>query len=208
MMGHLRTKPVELEEALLKNNYNQFLIAPSRDIDGIHVEGSKAIACGSLEGFGGFIHKEFRVHDFFLGRANCERFLREYFTVPKNTTNPIFVNGYKNVNSDDYVSEDKKGLQIIPIFTKQANEMYMPSFSKGGSWPVIKHKDIERFRKQIKKRAGYMIMNLTEYSWMQKGLLWLGNKVFLQAKLADFVIRKIKKSMIEHNLLDSAKEVK
>ena len=34
-----------------------------------------AIACGSLGGFGGFLSKAFRHHDFMLGRRNCQKFL-------------------------------------------------------------------------------------------------------------------------------------
>lgn len=39
------------------------------------------IACGSLGGFGGFFSKEFREHDFFLGRKNCQSFLRKHFSI-------------------------------------------------------------------------------------------------------------------------------
>ncbi len=39
------------------------------------------IACGSLGGFGGFFSKEFREHDFFLGRKNCQSFLRKHFGI-------------------------------------------------------------------------------------------------------------------------------
>ena len=42
------------------------------------------IACGSLGGFGGFFSKEFREHDFFLGRKNCQSFLRKYFSIEAN----------------------------------------------------------------------------------------------------------------------------
>lgn len=202
MMGHLRTKPLDLENALLKDNYNQFLIAPTRTIGTSRVEGSRAIACGSLGGFGGFLHKEFRIHDFFLGRANCERFLREHFTVPIDTNNPIFKEGYRDVNKEDYSSSDNKHLQIIPLFSEQAGEMYMPQFSNGSNWPVRKPEDFERFKKQIKKRAGAMIMNLANYSWFQKSLLWIGNKAFIKRKLADFILKKITTSMKDHKLLN------
>ncbi|MBI5914321.1 MAG: hypothetical protein HY842_03025, partial [Bacteroidetes bacterium] len=46
-----------------------------------------AIACASLDGFGGFLSREFREHDFLLGRRNCQSFLRKFFTVPE--TSPI-----------------------------------------------------------------------------------------------------------------------
>lgn len=67
-------------DAYDKNDYGLTIIEPSK-------EGKKpghAIACGSLSGFGGFLCKEFRIHDFFLGRRNCQSFLRKYFVVDLN----------------------------------------------------------------------------------------------------------------------------
>jgi hypothetical protein len=64
-------------DAYDKNDYGLTIIEPSK-------EGKKpghAIACGALSGFGGFLSKEFRIHDFFLGRRNCQSFLRKYFVV-------------------------------------------------------------------------------------------------------------------------------
>ncbi|WP_207425070.1 patatin-like phospholipase family protein [Pedobacter sp. SYSU D00535] len=66
-------------------NYGLHVIAPSRD----NAERPEyAIACGSLNGFGGFCNKEFRIHDFFLGRHNCQSFLRKYFVVDLHEPNP------------------------------------------------------------------------------------------------------------------------
>ena len=42
------------------------------------------IACGALDGFGGFFSRDFREHDFQLGRYNCQKFLRKHFTIPLN----------------------------------------------------------------------------------------------------------------------------
>lgn len=39
------------------------------------------IACGALDGFGGFFSRDFREHDFHLGRYNCQKFLRKHFTI-------------------------------------------------------------------------------------------------------------------------------
>ncbi|MEP1096950.1 MAG: patatin-like phospholipase family protein [Cyclobacteriaceae bacterium] len=201
MLGHLRTKPEVLEEALEDDDASQFLVAPRRKINGEWKEGSRAIACGFLGGFGGFIHKEFRIHDYFLGRANCERFLREHFTVPIDTSNPIFVDGYKDIPKDQFVSADGKWRQIIPIFTPKKNEMYMPDFSGGSNWPVRNEKDVDRFKKLIKKRAGKVIMNMVDYSWKQRLLLSIGNWVVIKGKLANAVLGTIKSSMKEHKLL-------
>ena len=39
----------------------------------------EALATGAFEGFAGFLDRSLRVHDFELGRRNCESFLRKYF---------------------------------------------------------------------------------------------------------------------------------
>lgn len=200
MLGHLRTKPEVLEETLMGNSASQFQIAPRRKVDGVMTEGSRAIACGFLGGFGGFIHKEFRIHDFFLGRANCEKFLREHFTVPKDTKNPIFKDGYANVPEDKYCSRDGRR-QIIPVIDEAKTEMYMPEFENGTNWPVRDEKDIKRFKKPIKRRAGKIIMNLGEMNWLDTAFLWLGNMLILKGKIGGKAYDAIKQAMEDHKLL-------
>jgi hypothetical protein len=134
LLDQARVKPIEVVKALNEDSYGQFIISPTRykTVDGkeISINGSKAIACGSVGGFGGFISKEFRIHDYFLGRANCERFLRYYFTVPADTKNDIFLKGYKNVTDKKRFTVKENELQIIPIFQDEnQNGIYMPKFS-------------------------------------------------------------------------------
>ena len=205
MLGQLRNKPTNLVNALDSNFAGQFLISPSRVVKkGLNekkIQGSKAIACGSLGGFGGFINKEFRIHDYFLGRANCEIFLRDYFTVPADTINPIFVDGYKNIDTTKFQSKVDGGLQIIPIFTERSSEMYMPNFSSQTNWPVISENAIDDFRKPIKIRVGTILMNITQYSKLEKFLIRIGAFLVLNGKIADGALDTIKKSLKEHKLL-------
>jgi hypothetical protein len=201
MLGQMRTKPEVLEDTLTKNYASQFLIAPRRKIKGLMVEGSKAIACGFLGGFGGFLHKEFRIHDYFLGRANAEQFLREHFVVPLNTPNPIFKEGYEEVPPGNFVSFDGKSRQIIPIFSPKKADMYMPIFVHGTDWPVRKPSEVERYNGDLKQRIGALLMNLADYGWLTKILLGIGNRLLLRRKLASRVMDTIKKSMNDHALL-------
>jgi hypothetical protein len=93
--GQLLMKPEDLYKATSNSkgrvsDYSRFMIAPRRKlmrnrdketgkIYFTQLDGSDAIACGSLEGFGGFIDKEFREHDYRLGRFNCQHFLQKRF---------------------------------------------------------------------------------------------------------------------------------
>jgi predicted acylesterase/phospholipase RssA len=67
------------------SSFSRFAIAPS-DPDSVQ-KGKPALQCGSLGAFGGFLCRDFRKHDFLLGRRNCQQFLREHFAV--TATNPI-----------------------------------------------------------------------------------------------------------------------
>ncbi len=202
MINQSRIKPWDLIDTLASNRAGQFLIAPVRHSNSGSIEGPLAIACGSLQGFGGFISKEFRIHDYFLGRTNCEKFLRDHFTVPVTNSNPIFKEGYANVSDTSrFTSAMDGGLQIIPIFTPRQRDAYMPVFSNGTQWPTVEEKGIYAYRGLIKKRIQEILMNISDYSRTQKALLWIGAKVVLNGKMADAIIETIVKSLEKHKLL-------
>ena len=200
MISQMRVKKELLEDALDSTKSGQFLIAPTRpdpNSPGEKLNGSRAIACGTLGGFGGFLHKNFRIHDFFLGRANCERFLRHYFTVPPDTTNAIFLDGYKGVtDKTPFTSPIGHQLQIIPLFTREKQDITLPMFARDLNWPVLKEEQVDRFRPMIKKRTQTLLMNMDDYRWDTRFLLWMGAKVVLNRKLADAVLKKIKNSKV------------
>lgn len=206
MLSQIRLKPESLEQIYDQDNPDLFLIAPVRyekaKGEDRKISGSRALACGFLGGFGGFIHKEFRVHDFFLGRANCERFLREYFTVPADTTNPIFASGYRDVTDKRrFMSADGKRLQMIPVF-KEKQEPYMPVFESGTTWPTRKEKDVDRFSSALKSRLGKIIMNMGKMNWFSQSLLWVGNRILLRRRLSKTALETIKKDMKKWGLLN------
>ena len=204
MVNQARIKPSVLIEAMDSSNAGQYLIAPVRyESSGgseRSIEGSKAIACGSLGGFGGFVSKEFRIHDYFLGRANCEKFLRDHFTVPFDSTNPIFVDGYAQVaDKQRYRSQTDGGLQIIPLFSERSSRLNMPVFSNNGEWPTVTQAYVNAYRKRIKVRAEKLLFNLAQYNTTQRALLWLAAKVILNGKIADVVMDNMVKALADHH---------
>ncbi|HSU50715.1 MAG TPA: patatin-like phospholipase family protein [Segetibacter sp.] len=214
MLEQMRAKPEQLSSALDTKCPGQFLIAPTRrrrNFDGVEqdVGGDQAIACGSLSGFGGFIEKEFRVHDYFLGRFNCEMFLRNYFTVSAAAveTNPIFRKGYNDIDKEQFKGENGT-YQIIPIFTPNPEPGYfpIPTFKNGTNWPILDEKKIEGFRKDIKKRVQALIMNALKLKWYNKIFVWIGAKVVLNRTLTNAAISTIKKSLHNHQLMPLNKE--
>ena len=85
-----RFKLQELIFSRRDNLYTRFLLQPVRpgaDPDAI------ALAGEPLEAFLGFFCREYREHDFQLGRQNCQDFLRYRLKLPK--TNPVFKDAIK-----------------------------------------------------------------------------------------------------------------
>lgn len=138
-----RFKPINLALARDDEIYSRFLIAPKRG----DVMGDRAIASGRLGGFFGFFHEAYRHHDFMLGRANCQAFLRNWFVLHKD--NPRIKNtwpagalanpAYRSRHWADYY-------QIIPLVDGLDQPQSYASWPKG--YPTG-YKD---FRDPIKRR--------------------------------------------------------
>jgi hypothetical protein len=82
-------------------------------------DGSAAIACGSLGGFGGFLDKSFRSHDFYLGRLNCQSFIRKHFRIKSDGKNSI-----ENSVTEAYSSASN------PKFSAKMKEIYQTDCGK------------------------------------------------------------------------------
>ena len=215
MLSQMRAKPKEYKDAMVLNDGSRFIISPSRIIKNLKGEdeevfGEKAIACGNLSGFGGFLNKEFRIHDYYLGRYNCEIFLRDYFTVPESAlyNNEIFKDGYKDADWARFASgatkpDEQKEYQIIPIFTPRPapRTLKMPVFSSGENWPRVRQEDIDRFKTPLKKRVEKLILNVADLPWYQDWLLIGGAKLWLNKKLTNKTLSLIKDSLYEWSLI-------
>ncbi|MEZ4938975.1 MAG: patatin-like phospholipase family protein [Crocinitomicaceae bacterium] len=208
MLNHLRFEPKSISDSNDPDDASVYLVAPVRyekKADGStkKIEGKEAIACGFLSGFGGFIHRDFRLHDYFLGRANCERFLRQYFTIPIEAENPIINKGYEHLPTDAFVvtnnSSGRKEYPIIPLFDEQ-DDLYLPDFD-GQDWPQKNLSEIHRFRRPLKKRFGKIIMNIMKLKWYVKGLLWIGNHLVLKKMASKKFIEIMEKEMKDWDLI-------
>jgi hypothetical protein len=130
------------------------------------------------------------MHDYFLGRANCEQFLRYYFTIPVEANNPIISKGYEHLdpnhdlifNNEDNKDRDgnivpRKEYPIIPIFKEKSDDPYLPEKATKDNWPVIDEKEVNRFKKPMRKRFGKIIMLLAGLKGFGRILLWIGNTI-------------------------------
>ena len=167
MEQQLLVKDDLLERALDENDFSRFMVAPIRTKKG--KKAMNSLACGSVNGFGGFFSRKFRVHDYLLGRRNCQRFLKEYFCVPVDAGNPIIKSGYDHLKQEDsrlFLSSDGKSLPIIPDIRLSSEKTFLvsPGVEEEFNYPSIEPKYLIQLEKKVKKRLGVVLQNLANGS--------------------------------------------
>lgn len=202
LINQARFKPEELMLASKEDVYSRFMIAPKREQE------EYPIACGSLGGFGGFLKREFRAHDYFLGRRNAQKFLKDRFVLPE--TNALF-NAWSQDLKDAFYVKDENGayrldekervklLPIIPLVGDAATPC--PAVQ----WPSFNNKDVDKLKMQLEKRVDIVIDRLVrqyfkEMNWLYK----LGAKFFIGQKKKDivaFAISQIKNDLAKMGIL-------
>jgi hypothetical protein len=131
------------------NVYSRYLVTPNRPAPhGGNLAGGDAIAGARLGAFMGFMSKDFRTHDFMLGRRNCQAFLKWWFTVPAN--NKIFATPKpRGVPRSDGRPANLE-LPIIPLYGSAALDQPLPD------WPAGKF-DPQSISDAIKTRLDAML---------------------------------------------------
>jgi hypothetical protein len=185
LKNQARFKPDELLLAARTDVHSRFMIAPSRG-------GQRhAVACGGLGGFGGFLKRDFRAHDYFLGRRNAQKFLRDHFTLPEN--NPLF-DPWDKIDADaraKYCVRDQAGqpvtrdgqrlLPIIPLVGDATAECRAPA------WPRYTEQDLAKFTRQLESRVDVVLDRLVAQ--------YFDTENFLVRLIAGFVLGAKKKDM-------------
>ncbi|MBE9585511.1 patatin-like phospholipase family protein [Mucilaginibacter sp. JRF] len=165
MRGQLMMKDEQIKRAYMSDDYTRFLIMPVRTKD--NIEQLFTIACGCLGGFGGFFSKDFRKHDFFLGRRNCQRFLQVHFSAPVSADNEILKNGYANTTGYAVGADGVEYYPLIPdirIKLDAATGNYViekPAVEGEYAYPSIKLSYILGLEDKIKKRVKAIVNNIT-----------------------------------------------
>jgi hypothetical protein len=166
LIRQARFKPQELVMANDPDVYSRFLLVPRR---GFRPDGTlepNTIACGSLGGFGGFLSRRFREHDYHLGRRNCQWFLKQYFVLPsKNGANKLF-DGWTAEAREKFrvvrAGRDRPGepvrsedilpvLPIIPLMGTAGPDVPEPR------WPTFTEDELELLRPGVKARLGRVV---------------------------------------------------
>ena len=148
-----RFHQIDLTLAEAGDVYSRFMIAPSRN----GVRGSDAIASGGLRGFLGFFSREYRAHDYMLGRLNCQRFLRDWFVLPSDHTAPGQDPEMSNrlfrewpqtaLDNPAFKSSRREGhRQILPLLGTAAVDQALPP------WPAGAFAGYDGLESEIEKR--------------------------------------------------------
>lgn len=142
-----RFKPGELVLATTAPSASRWLIAPSRPGA---TAGQSLLASGPLGGFAGFIDRSFRYHDFMLGRANCQAFLRNHFHLP--ATNPVFATPTATPPANAATGDGMR--PVIPLLGSASDPITVPS------WPMITQSQLDSLERLIAKRLGKVLPRL------------------------------------------------
>lgn len=112
-------------------SFNRFFIAPSDE----QRRGERPLQCGLLGAFGGFFERDFRAHDFQLGRRNCQRFLDRSFLLPEG--NPLFAGATGEIRAqfaraapEGAGQTAEKWLPVIPLVGSALAEVPHPAPGK------------------------------------------------------------------------------
>ncbi len=162
MRQQLMIKTDLLEQTYDDRDYSRFMIAPIRTHEGVTQRYS--IACGSLEGFGGFFEKQFRIHDYMLGRRNCQRFIQQYFCIPTSANNPIIQLGYADLDKDSLqlFENGNHQLPIIPDIRISDDQTHLvpPPVEEEFQYPAISLKYLMSLEKKMQKRIDVVLSNI------------------------------------------------
>jgi predicted acylesterase/phospholipase RssA len=202
LKNQARFKPDELKLAAHPRNYSRFLIAPSRNDEEF------PIASGALGGFGGFLKRNFREHDFFLGRRNAQKFLSDHFVLLE--TNPLFVDWSEEMRQqfcvrdadtkEPIIRDTQRLLPIIPLI----GSARLPC--EALPWPRYASEDMTRLESQLEKRLGVVLDNLVSQYFATNNLLWrLAAKFVVGRKrkeLLQYACDRVNSDLRRMNLLD------
>ncbi|MFO1103331.1 MAG: patatin-like phospholipase family protein [Methylocystis sp.] len=146
LIDQARFKPSELILAIDPDHGSRYLIGPRRVIGGKLQR--YGIASGLLGGFGGFVARAFRDHDYQLGRRNCQKFLMTSFAVPAD--HPIVANWPPQVDRaqfkamrEDSDAADAISYCLVPLYGSAKETIDLPP------WPRITQADLDRLMTRI-----------------------------------------------------------
>lgn len=174
-----RFKPEELVLALDNTIASRWLISPRRYLNGVMQD--YGIACGLLGGFGGFADREFREHDYELGRKNCQDFLSRWFGM--SPRNPNVSGGQLPQIKDDLPWNTDNPAAVIPLRGGALDPVRVRD------WPAIDLVKVQLIADKATQRLAKLVPKLLSENL--NGMVWLAARslyaLFGNGKVKKFV---------------------
>ncbi len=177
------------------------MISPSRkNAEGQRVQ--PAIASSAMEGFAGFIERDFRLHDFYLGMKNAQSFFNKFFQIRASKSTSL-IDGMKmekgsqvlpdlkklEMISNPVASSSKKQVDLVPSKTPDEIQImgkedwsHMESAIKFGTieYPRYHQKQLLSLRTLIVKRIIFLLghrlfhskPSIGKQKWKMTSLKW------------------------------------
>ncbi|WP_271392465.1 patatin-like phospholipase family protein [Aequorivita sinensis] len=202
-------------DALDLSDRTKFLIEPVRKIkkNGEWVRSKNDLASAPIGGFAGFLSRDFRAHDFQLGRKNCQAFLRYYFAIPSEE-----IETRLSIKPSAEIKErfefsvppmDVNGDKLFPIIPDMRvlrsfnNKFDAETYGEDADiqdlpFPKMSFSEFEnRYKSKIKKRIGLIV----KYLLKNRFLSFLANFFYAKNAGYKFVKETIEKELAENDLL-------
>ena len=203
-------KEKDLLDLLDEDSYKA-MILPMRENGG---SSRNAIASGALDGFAGFLDRDYRLHDYMLGMKNCQDFLRNCFYQPYEEAiqNEEKWGNAKQKYRDHFKFKDKTGndkLPIIPDFRTyeqetdgQLNIVFQNVEDTMIDFPRKAIDDImlPDLEQKIKSRVGKVLKILAkdlDLAWWYRGIA----VNILKKRASEYVINAIEDGLKKQGLI-------
>ena len=191
MTGAARYLTADLDLFTDKEVFSRFQLIPFREEeDGIKV-GMEALAGAPLQAVGGWCHRAYRVHDYLLGRANMERYLRAEMLLAGD--NPLFAN-WSDAACKEY-AVDALGNRLPDASATNRAAFYLPIIplppdlgQKQPDWPKRKFR-ADDLSEPLQARLSAVFKTLVDDNVDSLALKWLVDLLGAD-KAADFVADK------------------
>ncbi len=194
-----------------KDVFSRFQLVPTRS--DLQLVGDAALATACVNAFGGFFCREFRVHDFLLGRLNMRNYLRRVLIL--RADNKLF-DGWPDPDRVRWsVDGDGKRVAVTPATAKASYYLpIIPDTQYEGTGPLLvppdtttlpwpwKALDPETLRKPIGDRVGAVLEALRQkelpgfFSWAASFAV----DPALDALVTDKIIGAFRQSLVEQRL--------
>lgn len=177
--------------ALQDDVCSRFMISPYSGFG----RGSPAIATSGLGAFLGFFDKSFRRHDYFLGRQNCQQYLKTELSV--HPANKVFVDDAQVKAKHIFQSGGKQWLPLIPLYDRAADPQPVEPWPSGNF-------DEDAIRDLVERRLDKFVDQVTDNleigGWLTRQAIELVVDSRIRDKLVKIVMPIIEKAVKDSKL--------